>query len=96
MPKLDKQRRLKIPLDFRDELSWVLPAKVALCYDCQTNMIYICEKDKSTSELVICFRTIDAKGRFIFPTECIRLLNASDEDFLILFLQNKKIFIKKA
>ena len=96
MPKLDVQGRIIIPAEFRDELSWKLPKKVALCYDFHKDLIYIHEKENCTNEFVVCFRTIDSKGRISFPEECIRLLKASNDDFFVLFLQNNQILIKKA
>ena len=96
MPKLDRQKRIRIPSQLSDKLSWTFPKDVDLCYNEQKNLIHICDKDSSTDEVVISSRNIDLKGRIYLPWECIRLLKASVDDLFILFLQNGQVFIKKA
>ena len=96
MPRLDGQKRIRIPSQLSDKLAWKLPKDVDLCYDEQKDLIHICDKDSSTDEVVISSRNIDSKGRIYFPWECIRLLKASVDDLFILFIQNGQVFIKKA
>ena len=93
MPKLDKQKRLLIPLYFREEVN--LSHDLALCYDFEEKAILICNKEDIFNKYVITFRTLDAKGRIIIPLEVLTLLDATTDDKLILYLRNNNVFIRK-
>lgn len=95
MPKLDKQGRITIPFNLREELKWNLPQSIAICYDFSSKAIVICEKEKSSDRCIIDFRELDSKGRFSFPKEALILLNAKLDDQIVFYIRNSNIFVIK-
>lgn len=94
MPRLDPQGRFVIPFEFRANLPKG-PTYLAFCYDFDKKAIYLHNGCNCDDEAVICKRKMDPKGRIAFPIDCINIINASSEDFFIVFLQNNKIYIRK-
>lgn len=96
MPKLDKQHRVTIPFDLREELGWKFPQTLALCYDFSTpDAIIINKRETCKSHCVLCFREVDSKGRISFPKEALALLKADWDDFFIIYIKNGEFFIRK-
>ncbi len=91
MPKLDGQRRLTIPIDFRDSF---FDNKIALCYD--NNRILLLNPSLSDEAKVFAFRKLDDKGRFFLPKEVLNILDASKKDLFLIYLQNGKVYMEKS
>lgn len=94
MPKLDKQGRITIPLELRQEIGLSSLDEIAICYDFSNDIITICNKQNIADNCVIAFRKLDKKGRFVLPNDVLNLLGISKNDLIIIFLQNDKLCIK--
>ncbi len=90
MPKLDKQGRLTIPFDFRSSFN----GKIAFCYE--NNRILLLNSNLSDNEKVFAFRIVDRKGRFSLPKEALSILDASEKDLFLIYIQNGKVYIEKS
>ena len=96
MSKLDKQHRLTIPFELRQELGWSFPQKVAICYDFSSpQTIAIHRKENCNDKCILFFRELDSKGRLFFPKEALDLLNASLTDSLVVYLKGGQLFVAK-
>ena len=93
MPKLDRQKRLVIPILFRKEAN--LSSVLALCYDFKKNSILICNSNDVANKNVLSFKTLEPNGRIIIPPEVLKILNLRVGDSVIFYLENQNVFFKK-
>lgn len=92
MPKLDKQGRLTIPIELRNETSIPYNNNIAICYECGKIILLNCYQ--ATDAKIIAFRKLDQKGRFFFPKEALSILDATKDSLFLVYLHHNKICIE--
>ena len=94
MPNLDSKNRVIIPLSLRKDFSWDKTTELAVCYDFTEKMLYIVSKENSSNSYIVDFRKMDSQGRFLFVSDCMKLLPAQKYDFVALLKKGKKLYVK--